>query len=465
MGSLPSLAGLSLREYGRSAFSTGAPGAVGQEGESPLLVWSVDMHRILFRYFPAIESGVIRTDPRGRRRAVRPDDVSEQAWWWWTVDDTENGLQLVDASNAGGDEGEESEEEADAGPGTKRTRGRAQPPPSDATSSSSGDVNLTREHGAYVQWLRLCRVPAVPRPRNGGVKSITESDIDLGKEGYIRHTFADVLKHANRALRDSLNMGENRVDGAMINQRVRIVNNASADNIAGVHINTLNADGRRVREEAYVKWVRSYQTGDGYTGNRLDDVDESIQVDHVVPKSWLRLTSNFDEFASCENDPSNVVLTRRTFNEGKHNKAIYFGDTGFLEKNTSHEWAPQGFVNKPAIARAIAFMFLTYPCVTSYPEALVGDGSIPLIGSPLYTRQLGALLRHLEEPPTEEELVRAYVNFGYYGWLNPLVVSGTVRTSIAQRKSVFYHLLAMRMAGTDMGSRKALAVFDDQVQL
>jgi hypothetical protein len=136
-----------------------------------------------------------------------------------------------------------------------------------------------------------------------------------------------------------------------------------------------------------------------------------------------------------------------------------------LEKNTSHEWAPQGFVNKPAIARAIAFMFLTYPCVTSYPEALVGDESSPLIGSPLYTRQLEALLRHLEEPPTKEELVRAYVNFGYYGWLNPLVVSGTVRAGIAQRSSVFYPLLARRLAGTDMGSRRALGVFDDHVQV
>ena len=451
MGSLPSLAGLSLREYGRSAFSTGASGAGGEEEKSPLLVWSVDMHRILFRYFPAIESGVIRKDPR-RRKAAGPGDVSDQAWWWW-----------IDTADAGGDEDtEEDKERTEVGPGTKRTRGRVQPL---SASDVSGNMNLTREHGVYVQWLRLCRVPAVPRPKSGGVKSIADSDIDLGKEGYIRQTLADVLKNANRALRDSLNMGEGRVDGAMINQRVRIVNSAPGDNLTGVHINTLNADGRRVREEAYVKWLRSYQRGDGYTENRLDDVDESIQVDHVVPKSWLRLTSNFEEFASCENDPSNVVLTRRTFNEGKHNKAIYFGDTAFLEKNTSHEWAPQGFVNKPAIARAIAFMFLTYPCVTSYPEALVGDGSHPLIGSPLYTRQLGALLRHLEEPPTEEELVRAYVNFGYYGWLNPLVVSGTVRAGIAQRRSVFYPLLARRLAGTDMCSRKALAVFNDQVHL
>jgi hypothetical protein len=405
---------------------------------------------------------VIRADPR-RRQAVKPEDVSDQAWWWWTVDDTEGGMQFVDATDADGDENaEEDGGETEVGPGTKRTRGRVQPL---SGSDIAGDVNLTREHGAYVQWLRLCRVPAVPRQRNGGVKSITESDIDIGKEGYIRHTFANVLKHANRELRDSLNMGENRIDGPMINQRVRIVNKASGDNLAGVHINTLNADGRRAREETYVKWLRSYQRGDGYTENQLDDVDESIQVDHVVPKSWLRITGNFEEFSNCENDPSNVVLTRRTFNEGKHNKAIYFGDTGFLEKNTSREWAPQGFVNKPAIARAIAFMFLTYPCVTSYPEALVGDGSSPLIGSPLYTRQLEALLRHLEEPPTEEELVRAYVNFGYYGWLNPLVVSGTVRTGVAQRKSVFYSLLARRLAGTDKGSRKALGVFDDHVQL
>ena len=461
MGSLPSLAGLSLREYGRSAFSTGAPGAVGKEAESLLLVWSVDMHRILFRYFPAIESGVIRADPRGRRRAVRPDDVSEQAWWWWTVDDTEGGMQLVDAADAGGDEGEDGDDAPDVAPGIKRTRGSAsaaQSPP-----DAAGNVNLTREHGAYLQWLRLCRVPAVPRPRSGGVKSI--ADADLRSEGYDRPTLADVLKTANNHLNGELNMGGNRVNAYSINERVRIVNGTSGDNLAGVHINTLNADGRRVREEAYIKWLKSSQKGDGYTENRLNDVGESIQVDHVVPKSWLRITSNFDEFASCENDPSNVVLTRRTFNEGKHNKAVYFGDTGFLEKNTPHEWAPQGFVNKPAIARAVAFMFLTYPCVTSYPEAMVGDPSSPLIGSPLYARQLDALLRHLNEPPTEEELVRAYVNFGYYGWLNPLVISATLRAGIAQRKSVFFPLLAARLAGTDLGSRKALAVFDDQVQV
>lgn len=317
---------------------------------------------------------------------------------------------------------------------------------------------LTPYH-AYLQWLRLCRVPSVPRKLNGTVKSIVDS------EQPDRHLLDSVIRKANKALYDTLSMGEEIIQPAKLKQRVNFVNTAGGPTLASIHINTLNASGRRKREDLYMKWLTSTQSNDGYTANSLETVDESIWVDHIVPKSWLRLTNNFEEFASCENDPSNVILTRKTFNENKHDKAIYFGDTGFLEKNTPKEWAPQGFINKPEIARAIAYMFLTYPCVTSHPDTIVGHESSSLVGSPLYLRQIDELVKNLQYVPSEEELVRAYVNFGYYGCINPLVVSQAARSLLTKKDGALFSLLVSRLDGTDMASRKALSVFNGLVQL
>jgi len=417
MGSLPSLAGLSLCEHGRRGGSAVLPASSsGIATDAPMLVWSVHMNRILFRYFPAIEAS--------------EDGES-------VVHDDDDEYDVVDAASD-----EEEAAIARNGPVTKRQRKKALTP-----------------YQAYLQWLRLCRVPSVPMKFTGAVKSIVDS------EQLDRHLLDSAIRKANNALYETFKMGGERIQPAKIKQRVNFVNKASGPTLASVHISTLNASGRRKREDLYMKWLTSTQSTDGYTANRLDSVDESIWVDHIVPKSWLRLTNNFEEFASCENDPSNVVLTRKTFNENKHDKAIYFGNTGFLEKNTSKEWSPQGFVNKPAIARAIAYMFLTYPCVTSHPDTIVGHASSSLIGSPLYLRQIDELVENLQYVPSEEELVRAYVNFGYYGCINPLVVSQAARSLLATKDGALFSLLVSRLDGTDVASRKALSVFNDSVEL
>jgi len=282
MGSLPSLAGLSLCEHGRRGGSAVLPASSsGIATDAPMLVWSVHMNRILFRYFPAIEAS--------------EDGES-------VVHDDDDEYDVVDAASD-----EEEAAIARNGPVTKRQRKKALTP-----------------YQAYLQWLRLCRVPSVPMKFTGAVKSIVDS------EQLDRHLLDSAIRKANNALYETFKMGGERIQPAKIKQRVNFVNKASGPTLASVHISTLNASGRRKREDLYMKWLTSTQSTDGYTANRLDSVDESIWVDHIVPKSWLRLTNNFEEFASCENDPSNVVLTRKTFNENKHDKAIYFGNTGFF---------------------------------------------------------------------------------------------------------------------------------------
>ena len=108
-------------------------------------------------------------------------------------------------------------------------------------------------------------------------------------------------------------------------------------------------------------------------------------------------------------------------------------------------------------------MFLTYPMITPIDETVLSHISKGSIGAPGYlngtgrgNKQFDNLIALLAQPLEEEELLRAFVDFGYFGRSNPLVMSSIVRTGIATKSSPFYSLLEKRLNGTDRGTTLAL---------
>ena len=219
---------------------------------------------------------------------------------------------------------------------------------------------------------------------------------------------------------------------------------------------SLNADRRGV-EDAYMRWLRE-DANSAYTDEALpagEDAEKgaSAWVEHVVAKDWLYPTQVLKEFGSAINDPANVVWSQRTYNQAKGVKAVLFGESGLSEHRLNASYAPLGFVIslQPHIARIVAYMFLTYPLVTSNKHS-----SLRRAGAPKYAEQFNTIRRLCTLDVDVYERQKAWVAFGTFRTVNPLVVCPKTRELLKDPSSWLSKLLFARMYGIDVCSDAVL---------
>jgi hypothetical protein len=251
-----------------------------------------------------------------------------------------------------------------------------------------------------------------------------------------------------------------RIDSDTLDSIIRSVNYISRRKLKMPLFRSLNAD-RKGKEQAYMRWLRR-DADSAYTNEDIPDGEEenpnskvSATVEHVVAKDWLYSTQVLKEFVSAIHDPANVLWTQRTYNVSKGVKAVHFGESGWSEHKHNASWAPLGFVPslQPQIARMVAYMFLTYPLVTSHKHA-----SLRRSGAPKYAEQFNTIRRLCTFSVGKPELRKAWVAFATFRTVNPLVVCPQARGLLKDPSSWLSKLLFTRMYGSDACSN---AVFSE----
>jgi hypothetical protein len=99
----------------------------------------------------------------------------------------------------------------------------------------------------------------------------------------------------------------------------------------------------------------------------------------------------------------------------------------------------------------VAYVFLTYPFVSN--DKTTTDRRS---GVPRYAEMYSRIISLCNEPVEDAELLRAWVIFGYFRIVNPLVVSSRVRALVADPASGISKLLLARMRGSDRCSQAVL---------
>lgn len=326
---------------------------------------------------------------------------------------------------------------------------------------------LAEEYGDVVLWLRLCRVPSEPAGTTGFVKDLPSEEknysltdtrtIEANKktQTVIDAANAALLSIAERMKAPAL-LEAFAIDDTTITRDIRQANALVGSRLRMPHMRSLNADGEGTKKEhMYMEWLFEDASFDrGYTGDPLPSVEQGkAWVEHVVPKSWMRQSEVLLEFASATNDPTNVLYSLEWYNRTKGKSAVRFGGTGAFDYAAHNLWAPQGFTRErqAVLARIVAYSFLTYPAI-----AADSDTTLERSGVPQYAASYRTIIALCNDPVGDAELWKAWVVYGMFGVVNPLVVSSKVRAMVADSSTKLSQLLLARMRGRD---RCTLAVF------
>jgi hypothetical protein len=327
------------------------------------------------------------------------------------------------------------------------------PSTDDPSGPSTDDQKLFDEYMAVCQWLRMTRVLSDP---SGTVLVSPLASDELNQR--IFNTQRSVTADANTALKNiaAKQNVQTRWQIALpqIVRHAELLNERPVYYLDVPHFKSFNKSEQTKPAEAYMAWLKEASVDVAYSDALLARASET-QVDHVVPKSWLRQTSVILELSTPENDPVNVQHTLREYNQSKRDMAVYLKGTTMLNDYNLHEmWAPAGFTVKhqAVVARIVAYMFLTYPMITSEINTVLRRA-----GAPKYEGRYSTIITLCAEEPNHHELLTAYVIYGRWGLVNPLVVSRKARQALADKSSKLSQLLRARLGGADECSK---AVFD-----
>jgi hypothetical protein len=159
-----------------------------------------------------------------------------------------------------------------------------------------------------------------------------------------------------------------------------------------------------------------------------------LQILHIFPKVHLRDNRHLFEFEFSENDPSNMVYGSADANLNMKTRAIDLGVHNRFVSNPGF-WKPRNMTRaaQAAVARAVAYMALTYPFCN-------------LRGYRGRYKEIATLLDMRPEPHEERH---ALVTYSMYEWFNPLTLSNHTRQLVRNPEHPLGRLLLERLAGTD----------------
>jgi hypothetical protein len=403
-----------------------------------LLHWGTDgvETRLLASFHDAVLSHLV--DPPGAVGNDKNEDGTDED----DEDEDEENLPLTVMS-------ERRRDREGNAPVSDRTRQKRAQRLRDASAPEVNTQSLKEEYESVCWWLRLCMVPSQPGFLPGVVRRLDPEN----------EPNANAINSAVNEIAGSESMAaKRRIDDDALENSIRSANNLLRRKLQMPAFRSLNAD-RKGLEDAYMRWLRrdansAYTDEDLPVGEDAEKGAYTTTVEHVVAKDWLYPTQVLKEFVSAIHDPANVVWTQRVYNQRKGVKAVHFGDSGSFEYNLNASYAPLGFVPslQPQIARIVAYMFLTYPLVTSNKHA-----GLRRNGAPKYAEQFHTIRRLCTYGVDTAELMKAWVSFAVFRTVNPLVVCPQVRNLLSDPSSWLSKLLFTRMYGNDACSDAVLS--------
>jgi hypothetical protein len=306
-----------------------------------------------------------------------------------------------------------------------------------------------------MQWLRLCHVPSIPR-----AKQYIALLPDYDRVPWISRANTQIAQIAQAS---PVGVLIKKLTPTLIEEAYKRATDTRR--LVPPRFGPINARGRLAHEEAYISWYSDFEHVDLFTGeiHSTPESSKSLHVAHIVPKKWLRTAATLTEFTCVADDPFNTVMTRSVINEQMQTKGIYLGADMNGKRYASNKlWSPLAFPtrSRAAVARAVAYMALTYPYIHADERVGVGETDTQNGGMPLYFLQYDEIIELLRETPTDDEIVRAWVQFAVFGWCNPFDVSGEVRKLVNQSDSSLAQLLRARLHGTDLGSNMVAEELD-----
>jgi len=223
-----------------------------------------------------------------------------------------------------------------------------------------------------------------------------------------------------------------------------------------------------------------------------------LQVEHIVPQSWLHASGSLCGFEYATDDPLLCFVTTKAHNEARGTRPLQFG----RGLNVPGTYAVPLRSQQAFLARVNAYAALTYPLVGPYSEATMGRStrvdanansftslmlqtqarpykqlpndpcytrvvpsisSMPLPHDPLllgiaqYAQQWDALMTLLAQDPDPWERILSHMCYVEHRRRNPLMHSARVREALTTPSHPWNALLRRRWQGVDLTSRAMLS--------
>jgi len=219
-----------------------------------------------------------------------------------------------------------------------------------------------------------------------------------------------------------------------------------------------------------------------------------LQVEHIVPQSWLHATGSLCGFEYATDDPLLCYVTTKNANEERATRPLQFGRGA----NVPGSFAVPLRSQQAFLAKVVAYAALTYPLVGPHSEAAMGhqsfdryhesNGSEPgrngddptlvavykelmvskfgalggLLGVPQYAMQWDALMRLIVQQPEPWERLLSHMCYAKHQRRNPLMHSEAVRRAVTLPTHPWNRLLRRRLRGDDFTSRAMLLTLGTQ---
>lgn len=339
---------------------------------------------------------------------------------------------------------------------------------------------LPQHADAHVQWLRLIRLPSCPAPTSASeIVPIDPAEASsLLQEGISPQVVDEDLMVAyekaaaglNSSNLEDLSLGRVQIDNsiggifygllvppdAKMNAVITAWKELASQNGVlyaaphSVQAEMVDDDVASMEQEAKVLATRQKSPG--------------LQVEHIVPRSWLRVTKTICQFSSCEHDLLLCYVTTAEANASRSNLPLPFS----RRRTWSHVWrglAGDELFNargddgvfpvdqRAFAARVTLYAFLSYPCICQDPETCVSRGYAGGVYGPQFDDMIALAARN----PTTWEMRLNAISYRTYGLVNPFVVSTACRNLLSQEDSPIRKLLEERILGTDGSSRAVFA--------
>lgn len=357
-----------------------------------------------------------------------------------------------------------------------------------------------QEYCVYGQWLLKCSYPPLDEQRECVRNERANTKVPEMKDKVARHLMAATNGSLNSILSQDSNKALIDVNKALVYDAYKTSHKRVCDWKSMIKTSSLAfpfyprppaaspfGASANAYNKHYQSWLKdlllapedtdnaaakSKMDGSLYSGKHPTKDTSTFVTEHIVAQDWCKATQIFDETSSVCNDPRNVTFILASENSSKGTKPLNFlNDTSPPAVSHVNDESPQLFrlkirqsVIQKALyaaklterraamaARAVSYMFLTYPLISDAPSYMDWP-SDSHIGSPLYGLQFEYIKSLLEQEPTEWEIFLDWMQWKQYGWHNPFIYETfwglSVRKKITKNQELM-DLLEKRFAGTD----------------
>jgi len=380
---------------------------------------------------------------------------------------------------------------------------------------------LSREYEAHVEWLRLLQAPLEPTEGSfleGGSLQLkvptedllaeVEVDIDrsLDELNVLRESDLAQWFESARVLLRVPRLRQDCVDALSLATAALVQPSFPAlgavqDDRAGTRSTATKTTIQLWKDMIGTVYDSTHYTNDRvvplYSTTTQSTESSPLQVEHIVPQSWLHATGSLCGFEYATDDPLLCYVTTKNANEERATRPLQFGRGA----NIPGSFAVPLRSQQAFLAKVVAYAALTYPLVGPNSEAAMGQQSLDKyheyhqyhqyheyngsgpgrkgddptlvavykeltgskfgalggpLGVPQYAMQWDALMRLIVQQPEPWERLLSHMCYAKHQRRNPLMHSEAVRRAVTLPTHPWNRLLRRRLRGDDFTSRAML---------